>query len=118
MTAAKSQYKGEVREVYSGDDLVVMVDLGTEDLWKRQRIRLHGVDTPNGMAAAADTNAGKVRTYVRSLTKGRKVHIEVISRTANSWVAVVHVETHTGLHNLNEDLIAQGFKYTREKVHP
>lgn len=113
MTNAKTSYTGEVREVYSGDDLVVLVDLGTEDLWKRQRIRLFGVDTPNGMSAAADSNAGRVRAYVRAMTKGKKVRIEVTSRTSNSWVAIVTVDTPDGPKNLNDDLIAQGFKYKR-----
>ncbi len=111
MNCENPKYRGEVRDVFSGDDLVVMVDLGAEDLWKRQRVRLHGVDTPNGMSSAPGSSAGQIRTYVRNLVKGKKVRIEVVKRTTNSWVSIVVVETPTGDHNLNEDLIAKGFKH-------
>jgi len=111
---AKKTYDAEVVEVFSGDDLVMLVDLGAEDLYKKQRVRLKGVDTPNAVRSAADTPAGQVRTYVRNLCKGRKVSIDIESRGAGSWVVVAHVHTADGLHNLNEDLIAQGFGYQRE----
>lgn len=106
-------YDAEVREVFSGDDLVLMVDLRVEDLWKRQRVRLAGVDTPNAISAGADTEAGKVRSYVRSLVKGKRVQIAVKTRSANSWVVELYVDTPSGLLNVNEDLISKGFKFQR-----
>lgn len=106
-------YTGEVKEVFSGDDLVVLVDLGVEDLWKRQRVRLHGVDTPDGTSAGAGTEAGKVRTYVRDITRNRKVTLDVKHKSRGGWVAVVYVETPQGLVNLNDELIQQGYEFKR-----
>jgi endonuclease YncB( thermonuclease family) len=109
-----SEYACEVREVFSGDDLVAMVDLGVENLWKRQRIRLHGVDTPTAIGAAPDTDAGKVRAYIRNLTRGRKGRLTVVSRNTNSWVVTLVVETFEGTSvNVNEYLIAQGYQFKR-----
>ena len=51
MAEERNTYDAEVREVFSGDDLVVLVDLGVESLWKRQRVRLAGGDTPNAISA-------------------------------------------------------------------
>lgn len=113
MAEDQCAYFAEVREVFSGDDLVVMVDLGVEGLWKKQRIRLAGVDTPNAIGAGTDTEAGKVRTYVRGLVRGQRVKLEIVNRVSSSWVVVLHVETPTGLLNLNEDLIQKGFKFKR-----
>lgn len=107
-------FEAEVVDVYSGDDLIVMVDLGIENLFKKQRVRLQGVDTPNAIGSGANTPAGAVRAYVRNLCRGKKIKLEVTSRSLSSWVAVVHVVLDSGLHNLNEDLIAQGYVYKRE----
>jgi len=104
----------EVVEVFSGDDLIVMVDLEVESLFKKQRVRLHGVDTPNAVRSGSETEAGKLRSYVKALCKGRKLQIEVKSRGVSSWVIVAWVITDSGEHNLNEDLIDQGFGYKRE----
>jgi endonuclease YncB( thermonuclease family) len=111
------RFTAEVKEVFSGDDLIVMVDLGVEGLWKKQRVRLDGVDAPNAVKSASETPAGQIRSYVRTLCKNRKLEIEVLSRGANSWV--VHLWVDTGgatLHSLNDDLIAQGYAYKRENT--
>lgn len=107
-------FDAEVVDVFSGDDLVVMVDLGVEGLFKRQRVRLQGVDTPNAIGLGATTPAGIVRAYVRSMCRGKRVKLEVMSRSLSSWVVVVNVVLDSGLHNLNQDLIAQGYVYKRE----
>lgn len=109
-------YEGEVTDVYSGDDLIVMVDLGVEDLYKRRRIRLHGVDAPNGIGASSQTKAGKVRAYVRHLCERKRVRLTVVSKNLRSWVAVVEVLGSGEPHNINQDLIAQGFKFIRETL--
>lgn len=111
---SRREYKAKIVDVFSGDDLIVMVELGVEDLYKRQRIRLHGVDTPNAIGAAADTEAGQVRSYVRSLVRDKPLNIKVQFRGANSWVAIVEVETQEGVTiNLNEELVNQGYAFKR-----
>lgn len=101
----------EVREVFSGDDLIVFVDLGVENLLKRQRIRLHGVDTPNAIKSGYQSEAGKVRTDVRTLTLRKKARLTIKSRNTSSWVVVLEVETPEGWVNVNNILIQQGYEY-------
>lgn len=106
-----SIYPCDVREVFSGDDLIALVDLGVENLWKRQRIRLSGVDTPPAISATGDTEAGQIRSHVRMLTRGKKGTITVVSRNANSWVVVLVVDTPEGPVNVNDLLIARGYQF-------
>lgn len=109
------RFTAEVKDVFSGDDLVVMVDLNVDDLWKRRRVRLHGVDTPNAVRAGPETPAGQVRAYIKNLCQGRKLEIEVVSQGVSCWVVKAWVLLDDGPHNLNDDLSAQGFAYQREK---
>jgi len=104
---------GEVQAVFSGDDLIILIDLGVDDLWKKKRVRLHGVDTPNAVNQAPDTEAGKLRAYVREMVRGAKVHITPVSSNASSVVAIIEVERNGELFNLNDDLIAKGYKFKR-----
>lgn len=110
------QFACEVRDVFSGDDLVVFIDLGVENLWKRQRIRLHGVDTPNAVNAAEDTEAGKVRKLVRQTARGRRGVFTLVSKNLNSWVGVLVVESQSaesGVVDVNRMLIDQGYVFKR-----
>jgi len=116
MTDEKHIFNAEVRDVFSGDDLVLMIDLGVDELHKRKRFRLHGVDTPNAVGMGPDTEAGKLRTYVYQLTKRQKLMVTVVSRDRNSWVGVIEVHTDTGVVNLNEDLISKGYAFKGQKV--
>lgn len=111
--SATTEYVCEVREVFSGDDLIALVDLGVENLWKRQRIRLSGVDTPPAINATGDTEAGQLRSYVRALTRGRKGKMTVINRNANSWVVILSVDTPEGEVNINELLISRGYQFKK-----
>lgn len=109
--SVKNVYACEVREVFSGDDLIALVDLEVEGLWKRQRIRLSGVDTPPAINATGNTEAGQIRSHVRLLTRSRKGTITVVTRNANSWVVVLVVETAEGPVNVNDLLIARGYQF-------
>lgn len=106
-------YKCEVQEVFSGDDLIAMVDLGVEGLWKRQRIRLAGVDTPPAIKATWDTEPGQVRTMVRNLVRLRKAKIQVVSKNTNSWVVNLIIDSPNGDININELLMARGYKFNK-----
>lgn len=114
--AEQTEFVCEVREVFSGDDLIAFVDLGVENLWKKQRIRLHGVDTPNAIKQPGDSEAGKIRSFVRNVARGRKGKITVISKTANVWVVVLCVATQDGEMNINEYLINQGYKFVKPET--
>lgn len=118
MSDEKLVYPCEIREVYSGDDLIALIDLRVEGLFKRQRIRLHGVDTPNAVGAARDTEAGSVRQEVRDLTRGRRARFTVVSTSRNngSWVGELVVEADAsvgGAINVNQYLIERGYVFRR-----
>ena len=114
MLGQQVEYPCEVREVFSGDDLIVMIDLGVENLFMKRRIRLHGVDTPNAVKEQKDTDAGKIRTLVRTLTRGRKAKLQVVSRNQNSWVVTLIVDTPEGQQvNVNDFLISKGYEFKR-----
>lgn len=113
--AQQTEYVCEVREVFSGDDLIVLVDLGVENLWKRQRVRLSGVDTPNAIAAREDTEAGNVRREIRMLARGKKAKLTVVSRNMSSWVVTLVVHTPEGDVNVNEKLIAAGYEFKAKR---
>lgn len=114
--ADRTEYQCEVKEVYSGDDLIVHLDLEIEGLWKRQRVRLHGVDTPNGVRATPDSEAGKVRAEIRAMTRNRKAVIRVISRGTTSWIVILVVETPAGPKDINDYLIEKGYRFNRQAV--
>lgn len=114
---ATTEFDCEVREVFSGDDLIALIDLGVENLWKKQRIRLSGVDTPTAINAAGDTEAGKLRSYVRTLTRHRKAKLRIISRNASSMVVVLLIESPEGWINVNDILIERGYQF-KTKVTP
>lgn len=116
MATEQTKYKAKVEEVYSGDDIIVMVDLGVEELHQRRRVRLYGVDTPNAIGQQFNTPAGIIRTKVRELLRWKPVEITVMSRPNNSWIAIVELVTETGTLNINDYLIAEGFKYSKDKA--
>lgn len=108
------EFSCQVQEVFSGDDLIVMVDLGVENLYKKQRIRLSGVDTPSAINATPDTDAGQIRTHVRALVRGKKATITLVTKNTNSWVCILVVDTPNGPMNVNEELISKGYEYKRQ----
>lgn len=109
------QFDALVLEVYSGDDVIVMVDLGVESLHKKVRFRLQGVDTPNGIGAPKSSEAGKLRSYVQQLCRNQKVRITVTKRDRNHWLGILEIERGGTRLNVNEDLIRQGYKFTQER---
>ena len=101
-----------VEEVHSGDDLIGMVELGIDKLFKRVRLRLQGVDTPNAYKAKTATEAGLLRDEVRKLTSG-KCRVEVVSEGKGGWLVVLFAEdqkTKSEI-NVNELLMERGFVY-------
>lgn len=115
-------YQARVEEVHSGDDLILMVDLGFDNQFKRVRARLLGVDTPDAYKANASTEAGKVRDKVRILTKDKRCVIDVHSSRRGGWIVTLYTqEDENEYFNINESLMVMGFvyntgKYKEEKV--
>ena len=113
-----TEYSCEVKDVFSGDDLVVFVNLQTEDLWLKKRIRLYGVDTPNAVSAADDTEAGKIRRMVKQLVRGKPGRLTVISKSMTSWVCNLLVETPSGMLDVNAHLRGLGYVFDRKNLKP
>lgn len=108
-------YEATVEEVRSGDDLVLFVSLGIDDLYKRVRARLHGADTPDAYKAGPETEAGSLRDEVRRLTRGR-VRIELLKAGNGGWVVTLYyTNDNREWVNLNQELISRGYVF-KEKV--
>lgn len=115
--AGKPQFDVAVEEVHSGDDLVVMVNLGVDGLFKRVRIRLYGVDTPNAYRVKNDTDAGKIRDEVKLLTQNSRCSIVVQSQGKGGWLVTLfaHRNGDPAPVNVNDLLIGRGYVYQKQQ---
>lgn len=111
MAVTLVKYEAEVVEVHSGDDMVLMVNLGVDGLYKRVRARLHGVDTPDAFRSANTTKAGEVRDQVRKITRDKECTITVHTTGKGGWIVTLEAPDGENLVNINELLIEQGFVY-------
>jgi len=105
------KYEVEVEEVHSGDDLVLLVNLGVDGLFKRVRARLKGVDTPSAFRALKDTEAGEVRDFMRGLVLKNKCSIDLHAHGKGGWMVTLYVAKDDGLLNVNDLLIQKGYVY-------
>lgn len=101
----------QVLEVHSGDDLILMVDLGVDDLFKKVRARLFGVDTPDAYKADSTTEAGKIREDVRKTVVSRDCYVDVNKVNSSGWVVTLHVIKDGTDLNLNSHLAEMGYIY-------
>jgi len=106
-------YQAEVLEVHSGDDLMLLVNIGIDSLYKKVRVRLQGVDTPDAYKAGVDTEAGKVRDRVSTLIKGKKCYIQAHSQSPGKggWVVTLYLEPSMKTETLNEILCQEGYVF-------
>lgn len=113
MTQEQRLYEVEVEEVHSGDDLVLLVNLGIDGLYKRVRARLKGVDTPSAFRASKDTEAGEVRDFLKSLVSKGRCAIELHSQGKGGWMVTLYVirRDEQQVSNVNELLIRKGYVY-------
>jgi hypothetical protein len=112
-----SRYKAVVEKVHSGDDLILMVDLGVDSLYKRVRARLQGVDTPDAYKANAETEAGRIRERVRRLVSHKHCIVDVHTTGKGGWVVTLYVALdNEELMNVNDVLRAMGFVYNRSSA--
>jgi len=108
------ELSGRVIRTVSGDDMTMMVDLGVDDLYKKVRIRLSGVDTPTGFQASPDSPGGLVRDAVRGLVENRECTIRVGVQNKSGWIVDLFVPTAAGtILHLNQHLRDQGYVFRR-----
>jgi hypothetical protein len=110
-SSERRRYACDIIEVHSGDDLIALVDLEIDGLYKKTRLRLSGVDTPDAYQKAVDTPAGKIREAVRRYTVGNHCYIDVHSQGRGGWKVTLWVESadDPNLLNLNQVLIEEGY---------
>ena len=101
----------EVLEVHSGDDLILLVEVGIGNLYQKVRARLDGVDTPDAFKAAKDTEAGRVRDDVLNKVRGKKCQIEVLKEGKSSCIIRLFVGAEADALCLNDYLREQGYIY-------
>lgn len=111
MITDNRRYEVEVEEVHSGDDLVLLVNLGVDGLYKRVRARLKGVDTPSAFRVPKDTEAGEVRDCIRNLVLKNKCVIDLHSHGKGGWMVTLHVVKDDGPLNVNSLLMDKGYVY-------
>lgn len=112
MVAEVRRFQAEILEVRSGDDLIAMVALGIDDLHKKVRVRLAGVDTPDAFQEGASTDAGRIRDKVKSLIKGKKCTLEVLSTRRGGWRSTLLLTDSSGKTvNVNTMLQEMGYVY-------
>lgn len=110
--AQDRQFEVKVEEVHSGDDLVLMVDLGVDGLHKRVRARLKGVDTPSAFRAKCDTEAGAVRDTLKSLVSRGPARVVLHSYGRGGWlVTLLILPERSAELNVNDLLMQQGYVY-------
>lgn len=117
MSGAQGRYDVTVEEVHSGDDLVLLVNLGIDNLFKLTRARLRGVDTPSAFRAARDTEAGRVRDAVKAVVSEGKCSIELHSQGKGGWMVSLFVTSKDGREtvSVNQMLIDQGYVYSNKQ---
>lgn len=103
------RFRGKVLEVHSGDDMIVMVDLNMDSLFKKVRVRLHEVDTPDAYRLSSDTQAGKIRDIVKQKVANQDVLIDLYSVRKGGWIATVWYLDKGEKANLNEFLKSLGY---------
>lgn len=107
-------YDVTVEEVHSGDDLMLLVNLGIDNLFKKVRARLHGVDAPNAYRAKPDTEAGQVRDEVKKMIQGARCQVQVVSQGKGGWIVILFIHPPEGRTSvsLNDLLISRGYVFT------
>jgi hypothetical protein len=112
----ETEYLVEVEEVRSGDDLILLVNLGIDSLYKRIRARLYKVDTPDAYKAKPDTLAGQIREQVRQMTRSGQCRITIQQQNKTCWVVNLFVLKEDEKISINETLISMGFVYKGNQI--
>ncbi len=109
------EYTGEVMEVRSGDDLLVLINLNMDGLFKKTRVRLKGVDVPSAFCMSGNTEPGRIRDELKALVKGASCRLLVHNYGKNNsgWLATLFVKPY-GQDieiNINQMFIDKGYVF-------
>jgi len=113
---AKSIYKIEaVKNIYSGDDLILLLDLGHDGLYRLTRCRLVGVDAPSTFNNDNE-EAIKLKNFVsKALNNSSDSYVEVSSYLNNSWLVTLFTKDKEtqAYTSLNQVLINNGYVFNK-----
>ena len=105
-------YTAVCHDVYDGDTITVQVDLGF-DIWRKMKIRLHGIDTPeirgeereDGLVSKEYVESKILNTYILIRT-----HKDRTGKYGRYLADIFYWDDDLGqLINLNAELVAKGF---------
>lgn len=99
-------YVGKVERVVDGDTVDMLIDLGFST-WRKERIRLDGIDTPE-RGQPGFTEAGQ---FLRKLTEGREVIIETIKDKRGKfgrYLGRLHVQNGESIDDVNQMMLDAG----------
>ncbi|WP_339624961.1 thermonuclease family protein [uncultured Winogradskyella sp.] len=101
------QYKAKIIDVYDGDTVTALVDLGFLS-FREMKLRLYGIDTPE-LRGVEKVEGKKVRDIVRRMILGKEVTINSFKDKQGKYgryLATIVLED--GL-NINQWLVENGY---------
>ena len=116
---AKPIYKVEsVKNVYSADDMILMLDLGHDGLYRITRCRLMGVDTPSTFNSESEEGVNLKNFVSKALNQSKDSYIEVVSYRNNSWLVNLFTKDPKtkAFVSLNRILMNNGYVFKRETI--
>lgn len=114
----KYYYKAHVTSVYDGDTITVDIDLGFGIVFRKQKIRLYGIDTPE-VRGPEKEEGKKVRDLVRSLILDKDIEIQTFRDSKGKygrWLGTIHFEPTDEQKTLIAQLAASKEGYTNVEV--
>ena len=82
----------EINRVVDGDTIDVTIDLGF-DLFKKERVRIAGVDTPEKRTRDLEEIKSKINSYVNGVSINNSIdfnYSEVVTRLPARWYHCSH----------------------------
>ena len=101
------EYRATITKVYDGDTITADIDLGFGIIVKKQKIRLHGINTPE-VRGPSKPEGIISRDALRERILGKEVIIKTSKDKKGKygrWLGEIFVEDE----NINQWLIAEGY---------
>lgn len=110
-------YNAVIYYVYDGDTCTARIDLGFEFEFKKLKLRLYGIDTPELRGDTIDA-ARAARDFLKELVLDKEVVVETVRDTKGKYgryLATIWVEGADGTFiNVNDLLVSSGHAVYRE----
>lgn len=119
------EFTAKVERITSGDDWVAFVDLGVDNLWKRTRVRLQGVDAPRVQMGEEDGQAVALKEELKEMLLYRRVRLILHAENKGGWICEVHFpsapdednpDIENGYLNINGMLKRRGYVFEKQNL--